>query len=443
MTQSKPLSSSMNTPTGLIASKFDSGLSPMDLIKQASAPKQNLQVTSQDSPSQVADNILSNEGAPLPNVVAHFQSPAPDTGTQVTPVKEAAPPLEDRSVELPPAPAETVSAGQELLDDIKKKPTKEESLSALRKKNEALSAEREAKVSEAEELRTKIAKYESGETIPEPVRKLQDRVHELEHWEEVHNLKFSRGYKENFIEPLTNLQTEAQNLAAEYDIPADVFNQGLALTKEKDLNEFLLDHFDVLGAGKAKDLIQNINGIKGRQREAEAKPGEVLKEFESNYAARQEVELGQKMQAIEKNAVKGWSSGLAKLRAQELFPELEITGDLTRDNAANNVMQNASAEFGKAVKIMVMGGATNLPVEFLENMAQYYLLGHTSVSAAKSNEFYYTQNQDLIKTSRAQTPFRRPGVGGVVAKPSVNASTPQRGVSAVDQLMPILTRNGK
>jgi hypothetical protein len=384
---------------------------PLDFIKQnlRSTPEPVQVVIQQDIPTQVV-------------------TPPPSASTGQSTETPQSKPVETKEGEQP---------SNDLLSSVtKEKPTKEQSLAHLRKKAESfenLAKQHEAKVLELEAEVARLKKLEEDE-LP----KVKDRVKSLEHYEKLYALELSPEYQEQYLKPIEQAKERLKAIGAEYEIPQDIMEQASTITNKKQLNQFLIEHFDELGALEVKNVINDIQNLQTKAEQAKKQPAIALEEMRQNAESREMQDLQVRTQKITHNATQGWIKALNELNAEDKYPELKIVdGDFKHNEISRPIVENASAEYGKFVTLLAHLGLKELPEEAASIIAKRFALSEAALVMAQSRAHHYNAAQELINNSRRHAQLNRPPIGGYmnVESGSAQGARPSSPTHAADILL--------
>jgi len=163
-----------------------------------------------------------------------------------------------------------------------------ESIKNLRERSKELKKLLDEKEATLSELQGEVERFRSGDGIPEEIKEqYEGRIKQLEQYERLHALKLSREYQTKFIEPGKKLKAEAEQIAKEYGVQPEIFNKALQIDNKRELNSYLRNYFDDVGALEARDIVQKIKELKNDAARAEQEPGEALSRIQQEVHARE------------------------------------------------------------------------------------------------------------------------------------------------------------
>lgn len=267
--------------------------------------------------------------------------------------------------------------------------------------------------SERESLKTRVARYESGEEFPDIIRQKEARIKELEPFEQLINLKKSPAYQEKITKPLTELNQKLSNYAKDYGLPDDVIQDALALTNQADLNSFLRDHFDDVGALEVKQLIRDAQKVKTDAAAMEVEPQKALASMSQEYEAIKERQIQEKKGRIFNTSTGAWERAVTKVRQdgriQALIPR--ANDPEFNEKYPKALTEKAAHEFGRLVNVLTEHGLEELPDDVAEALANYALLGVSSAVNAAEADAYRQALIDTEMSSKRTNSMLRPQIG--------------------------------
>ncbi len=304
-----------------------------------------------------------------------------------------------------------------------------------------------AALAEKEELKQQVEKYTKGEVIPEVLQQKEARIAELEHYEQLHNLKGSAAYKEKVAKPLEIKQTRLNAIAEDYGVPATVMTDALNFEKESELNGFLSAHFDGVGALEVKKIITDMKDLQAQAVEMERTPAQTFAQMQAEQAKINDAQEQERVAKLGSSSRNGWINALTKIRKEGRALELIRKEG---DNAHNEkyvdpILKQASGEYGKFITALAKAGLKELPEEVGNALAEAVLLAHASAVALPTRNEAMRQAEELQKNTRYNN-LIRPSVGGGVVTGGAPAApraalTPQE--VAANQMQSILAKRGR
>jgi len=185
--------------------------------------------------------------------------------------------------------------------------TKDDNFKRLRTKVKAQEDALKAKDTELQSVAEKLKKYETGEIVPDVLQELQNENAKLSRYEKLHNLKASPEYFNTYVKPLDELTGSLKTLAKEYDLPEEVLDAALNTTSKAELNRFLSDHFDTVGAIEAQGIVTKIKSLKESAVKAEQEPAKELARLQQEQQAIRQEQNARRRKSISEATRSAWS----------------------------------------------------------------------------------------------------------------------------------------
>lgn len=287
------------------------------------------------------------------------------------------------------------------------------SIRNLRRKANELTTQLTEKEQTIEQLKADIEKYKSGEATPDIIQKKDERIKQLEHFEKLHNFKNSAEYQREYVVPYNNLNEKLLSIAKDYQVSNEVLNEALSIENRRDLNAFLKQHFDDIGASEVRDIVTKMREVWNASQAAEKVPEESLQDLQSRFAQEERVREEQRINEITNNSKSGWSSALADITSKGEYPELILKeGDEAHNAIARPLVEQAATEFGKLVKILHAHGLKELPAPVANILAKRFALSQAAAVISASRADHYNRSERIIQESRSTAPFIHPPIGG-------------------------------
>ena len=285
-----------------------------------------------------------------------------------------------------------------------------ENFKALRAKIKETKEALKAKDLAYQEITEKVSKYEKGEVLPETLKQREARISELERFERLHSLKTSPSYKRAFVEPVQQIQQKLGGIAKDYGLPEQAINQAMGLTNKRDLNKFLTEHFDDVGALEVKSLIEQAQGITQKAAEAEAEPARVMAQIEAehNQIIEQEQRIARTNMA--EMAVNAWSQSLEDIKHEGKLVELipKATDIEYNKKYVDPVVNAAAKEHGELVTALANAGLKELPPKLAYGLARMIQLAHASATNTTARMSMEREYNELKENTVRETRYARP-----------------------------------
>lgn len=401
---------------------LETGDDPMDFIQKNLA---KLQPEVEHHPEQVIKDVEAKRAAeqqedssvdadgfevPVPDVMAHTaqSTQQPDLDNQQSEEVQ-----DGGDTEQIPTEEESAVDGEEPGEGEDETNTTAENFKRLR------GVVREAKktISDRDkqvvELSRKLRKYESGEEHPNIVQELQERVNQLERYEQLMSLKTSPQYKEKFIRPLTEIKERLTEIAKDYEIPSEIMNEAMELDNRAELNRFLSSHFDEIGALEVKQLVTQARDLEKQAKEAEKEPQNALERIlQDADIAREERRRGE-LAVMGQTSKDAWIDSLIRIREEGDVSELiHREGDTEYNQKfVNPIIKKAATEYGKIVSILSENGLEKLPKDLAFALARMCQLAHASAVALHTRNNAVKYAEELENNVKRSTSYIRPQIG--------------------------------
>ena len=303
---------------------------------------------------------------------------------------------------------------------------KVENFKALRTIVKEVKAELQTTKSESAKLKKQLEDYQTGVAVPEVLQEKEARIAQLEPLEHLHALRTSRLYQDEYIKPLTTLQGKLQALLTEYDLPPESLEEMSAQETQADLNRWLSEHFDPLGAQDARDIVRQVQTLRTEAEAAEQAPKTALEKLIKDAQAAEETQQKERLSAVHQASRKGWVSSLEAHKASGLLPELIFQpGDDAHNNTyVKPVLTKAGMEYGKIVKHLFDNGLRTLPDELAFALANMCQLAHATGVQATIRDSAMKHAQTLAADAMAGRKFNRPAVGSTSGMNGTSANAP-------------------
>src|SRR4029079_4374701 len=108
--------------------------------------------------------------------------------------------------------------------------------------------------------------------------------------EQLLNLKKSDAYNEKYVKPLNEFSNQLAEIGKDYNVPPEVMDEASRLTNRRELNQFLLNHFDEVESLRIKDIIEKQQRLRSELVSAEAEPGKALERITQEHLVLKEQE---------------------------------------------------------------------------------------------------------------------------------------------------------
>lgn len=352
---------------------------------------------------------MMRDANPVQPQVIH--DPVPHT--EETPVE----PQKDENEFVPQVEEPEVQPEPQISDDPESDIPSEanaENFKKLRAKMREVREDAKTKAQRLEELEREVEEYNTGKKIPDTLKSMEERISELSHYEKLHNLKMSPEYKDKFIKPLGAMQNKLGEIAKDYNLPIEVMKQAFQFTNRADLNRFLSEHFDEVGATEVKGIMNNIVDLQQQAQEAEKEPARMLQQLEAEHAEIQAERNMMRKTSINHRSRDAWSNAIARITRDGVAKELIYDPNNSEHNTnfVKPIRERAAQEFGKIVKDLYDGGLEVLDEKVAEALATAVLLGHASAVSIQSREAALAHAAETSQVLERRQKYNRPNIGG-------------------------------
>lgn len=263
---------------------------------------------------------------------------------------------------------------------------------------------------EAQTLKETLKKYETGEANPELVNSLKTKIEELEPYQYLHDLKRSEAYKDKFIAPINNLSEKLKALGKDYEISEEALQHATTITNTRDLNQFLLNHFDDVGALEAKQVITQIQSLHTDARNAEEQPRTALERMTQEHQEILQEKDRTRKNNIAESSKTAWQHTINEIRSEGKIKEL-----IPRENDPEfnerypyAIQKKAAQEYGRIVSELAEAGVKEINPVLNKALAKLTLLSITSgISMARANAAE-EELEALYKNTNRENQYARP-----------------------------------
>lgn len=301
---------------------------------------------------------------------------------------------------------------QDVLEEVAG--SKEVNFKKVRKEFHETKQTLKQKEEELAAVQEKLKQYETGENFPELIKEKDKKIAELSKYEKVVALKVSDAYKEKFVKPIQTAKNKLKEIAEGYGIAPEHMQEALSLKSVKELNSFLSENFDPVGALEIKQLISSIKDTEKAAVTAEQEPQESLQSIEQEYEEVRQQQRRQEIEKISKSAKSVWVETLNEVRKEGKIREL-IPSDIDdehNEKVVSPIVEKAGQQYGAMVRALADAGMTNPPKDLLKAIAKMVPLSIASSFAIEARERALGE-AEAIKANAIRThKYIRPNVGG-------------------------------
>ena len=376
--------------------------SAADILNKILTPGSSTQ-SSELTPAQAREQIAArkvSENPPQQN---------PETGiTQGVSAAEA--PIADEVDQLVAGDDEAIPANHPIAENFKK-------LRKAYKEHKEKYKEIETKYTTAE---ARLKDYETGAALPEIVQNLENKVAAATKWEKLHNLKMSEEYQDEYARPLEEARTKLKTIAKDYELPEEVIEEALGYTNQAQLNGFLSEHFDSVGASEVKQLISQAKDISLRAKQAETEPEAIMQRLKEEHDARKVIENEQRVNKITATAKSSWNEAIEDLQREGKMTEIIHRPDDPEHNEffVKPILQQAGQEYGKIVTMLTEAGLKELPPKVSKALASMTARALASSVAVASREAAVAELGEMQQVINRITNAKSPNIGSASGRGS-------------------------
>lgn len=284
---------------------------------------------------------------------------------------------------------------------------------------------------EKDTLQKELEDYKTGAVVPEVLKNYEMRIQELERWEKLHNLKASREYTEKYVAPVQEKINKLKGIFTDYGVPETavqgVLDAAVNKTNRAELNAFLSEHFDELGAMEAKQVITELQSIQKAAKDAEAEPAKMLEQMQKEAEQTAVIRESERVSKIQGSARESWVDALLEIRKEGKVMELIRKDHDPEFNSkfVDPIISQAAIEYGRFVSDLAKAGIAELPKPLAAVAAKAFLLAHATAIAIPSRNAALKELEATTSAASRINGFIRPQVGGGVSKGGASAPSPQ------------------
>lgn len=350
------------------------------------------------TPPKQPENELPSENTYVPQLPPEKQA-APAKETAPEQPKETEP---DYPVDIPEPEAPIDAKSPEV------------NLKKLRAKLNETKTVLTQKDSEIEKLNKRIEAFETGLEYPEAIQAREAKIAELERYKTIHDFKNSDEYQEKFVKPQTELSEKIKEYGKEYGIPEQEMERALSLTSVAELNRFLSDRFDDVGALEVKNLVTSLQQVRKGMTEAEKAPKETFDRLRQEREQFLQVQDSERRNVITNSAKSGWKKALTKIQTEGKLKDLVISPDNKEHNEtrAKPLLQAAATEYGRIVRELGELGLKQLPEELALALANMTQMALASALINEERNAAVSKLNELSENTRRSSGFNRPSYSG-------------------------------
>lgn len=382
-----------------VASKLQSADTPLDFVKRNLAAMQKPQIDPQASVA--AEEAKRAEAA---KVEAEKPAAPPEIDPMPTPPIQEAKAAAEAEVEAQEPALEEPAPGTAAANFKQVRKVLHDTKSQLTQAQEELNKAKE-----------ELEKYKTGEVLPDALAEKEAEIARLSKYEKVVALKTSKEFQDKFVKPITSINNKLVEIAKDYNIPPETLKRTLSMTNRADLNRFLSQHFDDVGALEVKQLITQVQDLSKEAKDAEQEPQSALQQLiQDGEKARQERTMQSKKElqtATRTVWKKAFDEVVADGKAQELIYRPD---DPTHNkNYVEPIVKQAASEFGKIITQLAENGLEKMPEDLGHALATAVLLAHASAVSLETRDAAVKHAEEVENNASRLTKIYRPPVGSM------------------------------
>lgn len=269
---------------------------------------------------------------------------------------------------------------------------------------------------EFNQVKSKLEKYEKGETVPEIIAAKDKRIQQLEQYETVVNGKLSDEYQTLVANPIKEKSGLLDKLAQDYQVPENIKGQLLekivSTDNEKERNALITKYFpDAIGATKVEALVKELHNLGQVALDLEKKPFETMQTIQAQYSEKKRREAEVVASQFESVSKSAWNKSLEKTAKEGLFANLIIDPTNTEvSKIAESNQHRAAIQYGALVKKLHENGLKTLPEDLAIGLARSVKLSIGGVGLAKELQAARSRIAELEGTNGMIATYFRPGV---------------------------------
>lgn len=373
---------------------------------------------------KISDQIVPN----APEVPPVVDPNKPDT---TPPVFKTA---EEKTKELQDADVDDDEAFEDpMASDEAPKPSKQDSIKALKKKVDYHKNTATQLKSRTEELQQEIDRLKEYEEQIAEVETLRTRVKELESYEKIFDIHNNPEFQERYVQGEDRLLTEAKGIAAQYQVAPQVIDHALKLTNRKDLNDFLKKSgLDEYGVPEIRQYVLKVQELRTEREKMEKSPQEARELLATAFKENETRRVTELTNVLKERSNNAWNQITGYYARGENAVEMlkDKPGDPEHSERRSIVNGRAEKEFQKIVGSLVGLGVKDIPAPLAQALAarcqfsEWFGEAHAELKVA--NEKITTLEKKLAEHNK----YSRPSFNGTGKAASEKAEINSKDVSS-------------
>jgi len=381
---------------------------------------------------QLPTTTETPETVQLPNT----QEPPDDGTSEIQSLLDSEEPAKFED-EAPPAPLveDPETDIPETLDGVE---SPQQSFANLRKALKATKQEREAAAQKVLELEQRVAKFQTGEEIPEPLKDVHARVTELEHYKSLVSLKANPEYEKQVLAPLTDTKAKLVELYKAYGANPEKLQQLFANKDVKfrnsQLGAVLKDPVAVL---EAKNLLTQVDTLHQTQEHFEKQPTIALEQMVAAEIETRNANVRERLGEVKTRSSSAWVKALTDIRKEgKIFEIIPQAGNHEHNEKwVKPIVDKAAKQYGLIVKSLVEAGLRDLPENAAYAIARAVQQAYAAGSAAESRAVALAEADRVRQNAQRRSVYERPPMGSGNGAPRNGGPAPKsslaQGVAAL------------
>lgn len=408
---SAPKMSTPNTDSILAGMQSTEGESALDFILR-NTPKEPVPLTQAVVPAQA---VPPKPPSDSPTVVL---TPTPNPAE---PPPSFEPPIDapDDTPDDTDSATDSPDAPKSAAENIKRMRT------ALKETTKTL----KEKETEAETYKKQLDDINIGLAQPKVLEDKEKEIEELRRYKYIVDFKSSPEYQEK-IRPLNDSLDRLAALATDYEIPKEELLQELSNPNNAEVNRYLSEKFDFVGAQEVKGIVNSMRQIQSEVKSLEANSSTAIEKLRSENARIMEQKEIQRRESLRVSSRDAFAKQLSTIRSEGKIHELIMTKDDPEHNRTyvEPVLREASTSYGKAVSLLADAGLKELPPQLADWLAKVSLYAPAAAIAIQTRNHALAQLSEMQQNSersRGNRPSIGNGAHGVSSPRPASASSPQ------------------
>lgn len=366
---------------------------PLDFLKANSAPTSEPALDPQAIANEVAEKRVApkEEVKPVLNDDGSINYDLDPTGTPDTQPTDARP-AEDTEPEPSDLDTNIKTLRSKHAETRKNLKTVQQDLAATKKK---------------------LEEYETGAIVPDVLKDQAAEIERLKSYEKLLDLKMSPEYQDIYVKPLQDVTDKLEEIEKAYDLEPGTVLKAASSGKVKELDEFLSENFNLVGAVEVKNLVNQAQSIQDAVKNAEKDSGRALEALRAEHQKFNESKTVERKATIANKSRNAWTTSLLNIRAEgqilELIPK---EGDTEHnDKVVKPILAAAAQQYGKLVTALAERGLEDLDDELALALARMTQLSQTAALAIHTRNGAVDYIKEIEKSSRKLNGYERPSIG--------------------------------